>query len=250
MRSIVAAIAIVLMSASGRAMPAPRVPVLVELFTSEGCSSCPPADQLLARLQTDQPVDSAEIVPIGLHVDYWDRLGWKDRFSSAAFTDRQQSYGKIFGEDKVYTPQMIVDGRDEFAGSDLAAAEKSIREAAARPHLPLRVTARRSGQTLRVTLDLPESPAASEPIQVLAALTETGLTSTVSRGENRGRTLQHVAVARKVQVMGPLGTEAFAAEGQWRLEPSWNVASLHAVVWLQGTKTRHVYATATAPVVQ
>jgi hypothetical protein len=250
MKVIVAAIGIVVLSAGRSSAPAPRVPVLVELFTSEGCSSCPPADQLLARLQNEQPVDAAEIVPVALHVDYWDRLGWKDRFSSAAFTDRQQSYGHIFGEDKVYTPQMVVDGRDEFVGSDRGAAEKTVREAAARPHLPLHVSARRAAQTLRMTLDLPRAPEDAESIQVVAAVTESGLTSTVSRGENRGRTLQHIAVARKVQVMGSLGPDAFVADGQWRVEPSWNAAGLNVVVWLQGAKTRHVYATATAPVGQ
>src|SRR5687767_7358801 len=90
------------------APPPARVPVLVELYTSEGCSSCPAADALLAMLQRDQPIDNAQIVPIGLHVDYFDHAGWKDPFSSPAFTDRQRNYSQLFGPDSVYTPQIVV----------------------------------------------------------------------------------------------------------------------------------------------
>src|SRR5215469_7788691 len=102
---------------------APRVPVIVELFTSEGCSSCPPADALLARLESAQPVSGAQIIALEEHVDYWDHLGWMDPFSSAEWTRRQQDYSGAFRRDGEYTPQMVVDGREEFVGSrsDLAA---------------------------------------------------------------------------------------------------------------------------------
>src|SRR3954468_6648160 len=118
------------------AQPAPdngqRVPVLVELFTSEGCSSCPPADRFLMRLENEQPVPGAEIIVLGQHVDYWDQQGWRDRFSSSQYTERQNQYAESFGNDQVYTPEMVVDGRREFSGSDESKAFKAIAESATR----------------------------------------------------------------------------------------------------------------------
>src|SRR5436305_248711 len=113
---------------------APPTPVLIELFTSEGCSDCPAADALLDKLVATQPVAGAEIIALGEHVDYWDRLGWKDRFSSAALTNRQQIYGARFSTESIYTPQMVVDGIAEFVGSDANAARRAIAKAVAAPH--------------------------------------------------------------------------------------------------------------------
>src|ERR1700730_14496258 len=118
------AVALAIASAGLRA--APPTPGIVQLFTSEGCSDCPPADTLLEKLIGTQPIAGAEIIGLGQHVDYWDRLGWKDRFSSAALTNRQQLYQTRFGTESIYTPQMVVDGRAEFVGSDASAARKAI----------------------------------------------------------------------------------------------------------------------------
>ena len=119
----------------GRAVPAgAAVPVLVELFTSEGCSSCPPADTLLTRLAAEKTIGGAGIVALAYHVDYWDRLGWKDRFSSAAFTERQNRYADAWKTDRVYTPQAVVDGRVEFVGTDVNQALEALTASAARPH--------------------------------------------------------------------------------------------------------------------
>ena len=227
------------------AAPAPRTPVLVELFTSEGCSSCPPADALLARFRETSPVDGVDVVALGLHVDYWDRLGWKDPFSSPVFSRRQEAYGRVFGEDRVYTPQMVVDGAVEFVGSDSAEAIKAIRAASDRPHLAIGANADLRGDLLRIAADAPPVPAgASEKIAVVVAVVEDGLTSDVKRGENTGRTLSHAAVVRRIETIGTLDRDAFAGEGQWKLGPSWNRARLRVVAFLQGQSTRKVYGSA------
>jgi hypothetical protein len=229
---------------------APKTTVLVELFTSEGCSSCPAADALIARLLKEQPLPDVDIVPLSLHVDYWNHQGWKDPFSSKAFTARQTEYAKGFGVDKIYTPQMVVDGREQLNGSDEAAARLALGAAAVRPHLPLRIDARARGTSVRMAIDLPAAPADAEPIDVLVALTEDGLTNEVRRGENSGRTLSHVAVVRTLQQLGSLDRDTFVADGQLKLEPAWKVSGMRAVTWLQGRRTRHVYGTAAAPLLQ
>ena len=108
-------------------------PVLVELFTSEGCRDCPPADTVLQNLIDTSPVGGVQVIGLGQHVDYWDRLGWKDRFSSGALTDRQRAYATRFASESIYTPQMVVDGRAEFVGSDISAARKAIERAVKTP---------------------------------------------------------------------------------------------------------------------
>ena len=250
MGTFIAPFILTVLVAFGAFEAAPKTPVLVELFTSEGCSSCPPADALLTRLLREQPVADVEIIPLSLHVDYFDHQGWKDPFGSKAFSSRQAAYSKIFGEDKIYTPQMVVDGRDEFNGSDEQTARRIVREAASRPHLPLKVEARAMATSVRLSIDLPAAPADAEPIDVLVALAEDDLSSVVRRGENGGRTLNHVAVVRKLESLGTLEREAFVADGQLSLNGAWKAGKMRAITWLQGRRTRHVYGTATAALVQ
>src|SRR6266436_8276870 len=127
--AMVVAMAAVAAGQSRPAAPVP-VPVIVELFTSEGCSSGPPADNLLAQIEKLQPFRGVEVIPLGEHVDYWNQLGWPDRFASAMFTARQEDYGRVFNLESVYTPQIVVNGQAQALGSDGAAAQREILKAA------------------------------------------------------------------------------------------------------------------------
>ncbi|MEO8369984.1 MAG: DUF1223 domain-containing protein [Candidatus Solibacter sp.] len=167
-----------------------RAPVLIELFTSEGCSSCPPADRLLELL------DSQAIV-LSEHVDYWDRLGWRDPYSSHANTLRQQTYARVFGKDGPYTPQMVIDGTTEFVGNDAPRATQEL--ARARSHEKLGVHLTRTADGVQVRID-----AASKAAEVWLALAEDRGTQQVASGENKGRTLHHVAILRSLRKLGVL----------------------------------------------
>lgn len=185
------------LAARAAAAPAPAgTPVLVELFTSEGCSSCPPADRLLARLASEQPVSGALVVALSLHVDYWNRLGWEDPFSSDRYSERQSAYARRFGARGVYTPQVVVDGRTEFVGSDERAARSAISDAAREPKAFVRLVPDGAGAA-RVTV-----AGASAGAGVFLAVVEDGLSSDVTRGENAGKRLPHVAVARDLRAIG------------------------------------------------
>jgi hypothetical protein len=188
------------------------VPILVELFTSEGCSSCPPADTLLTRLAREKTIGSAEIVTLAFHVDYWDRLGWKDRFSSAAFTERQNTYAAAWRSDRVYTPQAVVDGRVEFVGTDVGRALDALAEASRRPHARVSLTlgavagaspgAGGAARSLAVAVAPPAG--ASYSADVLLAVAEDGLSSQVTAGENASKRLEHTGVVRTLTRIGKI----------------------------------------------
>src|SRR5947207_3235480 len=221
MRILLGAAILAMLAVRGGPDQPPRVPVLVELYTSEGCSSCPPADALLESLQREQPVEEAEVIPIGLHVDYFNHLGWKDPFSSSTFTARQRSYSPVFGDDNLYTPQMVVDGHQAVPGNESAVIRIAIETAARRTHLPLRMSAAVETDKVRLTIEAPAAPSHAESIRLIAAITEDGLTSVVNRGENKGRTLHHVAVARRIQVLDALSSKSSVVESQLPNERGW-----------------------------
>jgi hypothetical protein len=228
---------------------AARRAVVVELFTSEGCSSCPPADALLARLDQTQPVEGAEVIPLALHVDYWNHLGWADPYSSRQFSERQGEYAAAFGKDGVYTPQMIVDGVREFNGSNSSLAQETIAKAAREPKGEVTITRApsQSAGFVHVTafIDKFPKPAEGEAADVLLVLTEGGLASEVARGENSGRRLTHVGVVRSLKPLGGLpeapGTE-FKAETEVQVDKNWRRENLRAVVFAQERGTRRVLA--------
>jgi hypothetical protein len=212
---------------------------VVELFTSEGCSSCPPADVLLARLDQFQPVAGVTVIPLEEHVDYWDRQGWRDPFSSADFTSRQQHYAGLLHIESPYTPQMVIDGRREFVGNDSQRALNELSQAARDAKTPVSVTVKqKSDDTVSLAVQV-NGPASSG--DVLLALTETGLASDVSRGENAGRNLRHSAVVRLLSTIGRLKAgEAFSAEPVVKFTKDWKPQNLRVVVFVQERATGRI----------
>jgi len=176
------------------AQVASHAPVVIELFTSEGCSSCPPADGLLAELISEAQAHGQPVYCMAFHVDYWDRLGWRDPFSSAAFSTRQHRYAAAFGSDQVYTPQLVINGKSGFDGSDAAEARRQIRAAMEGPvATEVVMKAEKTAGGLTVAYRVRDAP---EDAVLNVALVERSVTTRVERGENAGRTLRHANVVR------------------------------------------------------
>jgi hypothetical protein len=210
------------------------LPILVELFTSEGCSSCPPADAVLARLHQKQPVPGVQLLVLSEHVDYWNNLGWRDPFSDALFSERQSRYGS-----RIYTPQVVVDGRTDVLGSDEEGIARAARGAAAEPHGTIRSV--RSVQNVQIAVSAlpPHAPA-----QVMLAVLEDGLVSKVTKGENEGRTLAHTAVVRSLKGVGSIAAGAAEWSGEIPLDPAWR--NLRLIVFVQERDSRKLLAAAAA----
>ena len=219
------------------------VPVIVELFTSEGCSSCPAADRLLARLEQTQPVPGAQVVAIEEHVDYWNQLGWSDPFSSPQYRARQNDYAMAFHSNNIYTPQMVVNGQTEFVGSDMNRAYHEIGAAAqAATTLLDLATGPNSKDPDLLDLSVQVNPKAAKwrDSNVYLAVTENGLTTFVQRGENAGRTLRHSSVVRSFGVIGrvnPQGANGGQLVSTLRLPREWKRENLRAVVFVQERET-------------
>lgn len=240
----------VMLDARSQPGPPARSPVLVELFTSEGCSSCPPADDILARLVAEQPVEGAEVIALGFHVDYWNRLGWRDRFSSLEYTARQQDYAGSRQAARVYTPQAIVDGVHKFVGSDARTAYQSIVAAAATPKLTVTITlAATPGKgRVPVTIEVLPAPDRQESGDILLALTEDGLFSDVKRGENANRRLSHAAVVRALDEVGRVDArQGTTVTREVRVDPAWQREAVKIVVFVQDRRTRRILGVASRP---
>jgi len=233
---------VVALVCSARENSATRVPVLLELFTSEGCSSCPPADRLLQILDDKQPVPGADLIVLSEHVDYWDRLGWKDPFSSPQYSARQQDYTNRYNFDGVYTPQLVVDGRYGLVGSDgreaSAAIEKAIREHKA----PIAISAVvHNGNQIMARIDLPTDENFKGTRGILyVAIADNRQESRVGRGENGGRMLAHVAVARLLKQIGPVDFSAASAHEIALPVQAGSGNGLRLIAFIQDSKSGHV----------
>jgi hypothetical protein len=235
-----------LVAAAPVAQPA-RGPVLVELFTSEGCSSCPPADELLMELEQSSP---GGLIVLSEHVDYWNRLGWVDPFATAGFSRRQEDYARRWRLGSVYTPQVVVDGAREMVGSDRAGVLKAVAEAGARPKVPVILQPGARGPAgVGVSVRVPPFGSAA-PGEVFLAVAEGPLQSSVARGENAGRLLRHTAVVRKWLDLGSARPgSGFSASVQVPLEAGWDPAHLKVVAFVQEAEGGTVLGAATARLV-
>lgn len=220
-----------------------RVPVLLELFTSEGCSSCPPADRLLEALDQKQPIAGADLIVLSEHVDYWDG-SWKDPFSSPKWTERQRQYVRRFGLQSSYTPQLVVDGQSELVGSVQGEAMQAIQSALGKQKVPLKLSeVSRDGGNIKVHLSFGQVQASGkEGADILIALADERAQSQVARGENAGRALRHVAVVQSLMVVGkvPAG-EGFSSDFSLPLKAKAGVSGgLRVVAFLQDRVTGRV----------
>jgi hypothetical protein len=214
-----------------------KPPVLVELFTSEGCATCPPVERNLAVLEREQANPDAEIITLALHVDYWNRQGWTDKYASPLFSQRQTIYGQKFKISSIYTPQMVVDGTKQLIGNKLSEVQKAISESAKVQKANVELS--RADEKLRVKVSgIPKHEDAS----VYLAIAENNLTTKVERGENGGRTLEHSAVVRYLKPLGrilPQDNE-FEIETTLDVQPDWKRVDLKFVVFLQENQSRRI----------
>lgn len=214
-----------------------NIPVLIELFTSEGCSSCPPADALLQRLDA-QPVPGAQLIVLSEHVDYWNHIGWKDPYSSHFFSERQNTYSLRFGGDTVYTPQMVVDGSAQFVGSDSREAQHAIEKARDREKVSVVATNISLPTPGVLNAHLEVGPLAeslkSRSAAVFVAVALNHAESQVLRGENEGRHLQHVAVAQSITKVGTVSkAKGLIQDASVKLNAGADPANLRLVVFVQ-----------------
>jgi hypothetical protein len=239
--------ACVFVAASDAAQQASPAPVLVELFTSEGCSSCPPADALLQQLDRWQPVAGVQLIVLSEHVDYWNHDGWTDPYSSHFFTERQNAYSEHLRLATVYTPQMVVDGNREFTGSDGRLALQACQRAAGFRKLPIRVTlispekaspptSQENPATLRVHIEadaLDESYKFKQAdVYVVVALNSAD--SQVAAGENKGRHLNHVAVVQSLTKVGSVKKgKSFVQDVPLQLNSRTDPARVRVIAFVQ-----------------
>jgi len=209
-------------TANGDTRPADEAPLVIELFTSQGCSSCPPADQLLDKLAREGVARGRPLAPLAFHVDYWDDLGWADPFASPAWSERQHDYAKALGDDRVYTPELVVGGHIGLVGSNAQLAGQAIAAAPRQHKLAATATWDAKSVTIKAT-----APAGAD---VLVAIWQDGTKTTVRHGENAGSTLAGDRVVRRLERIATAGKTATKTIA---IDPAWG--TIGAVAFAQKT---------------
>lgn len=210
-------------------------PILVELFTSEGCSSCPPADEFLQKLDSQQPIPGAHLIVLSEHVDYWDGDGWKDPNSSHAFTERQEAYVRAFGLSTAYTPQIIVDGSGEMSLDNPHKIEAVFQKAADNAKIPVTITSvsvdPQNPSALRAHV---EANSASTKADVFVAIALNHVASQVLHGENGGKHLTHVAVVQRLDKIGQVQKgKSFIQDVNLKLKTGTSLGDIRLVAFVQ-----------------
>ena len=232
---------------TGGSQPEPKqTPVLLELFTSEGCSSCPPADEFLARLDREQPVPGVEIIGLEEHVDYWNHDGWVDPYSSPEWTSRQLQYVQRLKENTAYTPQLVIDGERSVIGAREREILQGVQESARRESVA--VAARMNGPptagALKVEIRVEKIGDLENDVpEIWLAIAEKHLGSHVSAGENAGRQLRHSAVLRSLKKVGTVNAKTdlrYNGTAEAKVSGDWKVDNLEAIVIVQEKKSRRV----------
>jgi hypothetical protein len=211
------------------------VPMIVELFSSEGCSSCPPADTWLASLDQTQPIEGVSVLVLEEHVDYWDRLGWRDPFGQPQFGERQAEYARALPDRHIYTPEVVLDGTSTVHAGDAEQIARDLRASASQPRARVRL----SRQGDRVSVDVQDVPG-SEDVEVWLALTESGLSTDVRQGENAGRHLAHAPIVRVLRKLGVASVGPIHLETVVALDPAWAASSLRTLAFVQQRRSRRI----------
>ena len=226
-----------------RGEPAARLrtgtPVVVELFSSEGCSTCPPADEYIATLDRVQPIDGVQVIALELHVDYWDRLGWTDPFGSHDFSERQAQYARVLPNHAVFTPEIVFDGNVLMVGGDEDVARAQMLEAAKDAKARVAIELTGHGKLSIAITDAPEAGGA-DVLEAWLAVTESHLESEVGAGQNMGRVLSHAPIVRQLRKLGVVENGAFRIETQVDIPMSWKPSALRFVAFAQRAGSRKI----------
>ncbi|HEX4334879.1 MAG TPA: DUF1223 domain-containing protein [Polyangiaceae bacterium] len=234
---LVPAAVLVKRAGADTASPAGKSPVVVELFSSEGCSSCPSAEEFVRDFAARWPSDAPPLLTLEYHVDYWNYLGWTDPFSHHEYTERQEAYSHAFGDDRIYTPEIVVQGKTAVPSRSASALTAELRRESSGPLA--HVTVAVDGSNVGVHVD--HAPSNGGAIMdVVLAVTESNLRSEVRAGENRGETLAHAPVVRRLTTLGVLENGAFDVRAHVDLAPSWKRENLRFVAFVQERGSRHI----------